>query len=135
KEVVTGSLPAVPLDGIAIIESTAEGQEGEFYKMTQRAQAHDEQGRELTARDWRFHFFPWWQDPGYRLESTAVVITDADREYFEAVEAEMKTRLTPEQRNWYVATRDADFSSDPEKMWQEYPSTPKEAFQVSTEGT
>src|SRR3546814_18785208 len=28
-EVVTGSLPAVPLDGIAIIESTAEGQSSE----------------------------------------------------------------------------------------------------------
>jgi hypothetical protein len=134
-EVVTGSLPAVPLDGIAIIESTAEGQEGEFYKMTQRAQAHAEQSRELTPRDWRFHFFPWWQDPGYKLTSTAVVVTDADCEYFNEIEAVMGATLTPSQRNWYVATRDADFSNDPEKMWQEYPSTPKEAFQVSTEGT
>ena len=31
-------------------------------------------------------------------------------------------------------TREADFSGDPTKMWQEYPSTPEEAFQVSMEG-
>lgn len=135
KEVVTGSLPAVPLDGIAIIESTAEGQAGEFYEMTQRAMATAEKGGELSKRDYRFHFFAWWQEPGYRMASTNVAITDKDREYFAEVEAATGTRLDAEQRNWYVATRDADFSGDPEKMWQEYPSTPKEAFQQSTEGT
>lgn len=135
KEVITGSLPAVPLDGIAIIESTAEGQEGEFYKMTQRAMALGESRKDLSVRDWRMHFFPWWQEPGYRLGSTNVLITQKDHDYFDEIEAVMGTKLTTAQRNWYVATRDADFSDDEEKMWQEYPSTPKEAFQVSTEGT
>lgn len=135
REVVTGSLPAVPLDGIAIIESTAEGQDGEFYDICQRAMAIDESGSELSVRDYRFHFFPWWQEPGYRLPATNVVITDKDREAFTQIEAEMGCEIDQEQRNWYVATRDADFSGDPEKMWQEYPSTPKEAFQQSTEGT
>lgn len=135
NEVVTGSLPAVPLDGIAIIESTAEGQGGEFYNMTQRAQALHEKGADLSERDYRFHFFPWWQEPGYRMAATNVVMTDRDREYFAEIEAAMQCELDAEQRNWYVATRDADFSGDPEKMWQEYPSTPREAFQQSTEGT
>lgn len=135
NEVVTGSLPAVPLNGIAIIESTAEGQDGEFYAMTQRAMALDEKRTALTERDYRFHFFAWWQEPGYRIDSASVVITDRDREYFAQVEADSCTTLDQAQRNWYVATRDADFSGDPEKMWQEYPSTPKEAFQQSTEGT
>src|SRR3546814_10877767 len=58
-EVVTGSLPAVPLDGIAIIESTAEGQDGEFYKMTQRAIGLADAKAKLSPRDYRFHFFPW----------------------------------------------------------------------------
>jgi hypothetical protein len=31
-------------------------------------------------------------------------------------------------------TRDSEFSGEEEKMWQEYPSTPKEAFQKSKEG-
>lgn len=135
SEVITGSLPAVPLDGIAIIESTAEGQGGEFYSMTKRAEALHERGADLGARDYRFHFFPWWHEPGYRTAETNVVMTDKDRLYFFEIEASEGCKVDDEQRNWYVATRDSDFSGDPEKMWQEYPSTAKEAFQQSTEGT
>lgn len=135
NEVVTGSLPAVPLDGIAIIESTAEGQDGEFYEMTQRAMARSETGDQLSERDYRFHFFPWHDEPAYRMAVGSAVVTDKDREYFKIVESEMGCAIDDEQRAWYIATRDSDFSGDPEKMWQEYPSTPQEAFQQSTEGT
>ena len=55
-EVITGSIPAVPLNGILIIESTAEGQEGEFYNITQRAKALFDAGTELSMRDYRYHF-------------------------------------------------------------------------------
>ena len=133
-EIVTGSLPAVPIDGITVIESTAEGQEGEFFKMVERATGLAQRGAKLTAKDYRIHFYAWWQDPGYRLAETSTPITDKDREYFDGVEAATGVLLDDAQRNWYVTTRDADFSGDPEKMWQEYPSTAKEAFQVSTEG-
>jgi hypothetical protein len=133
SEVVTGSLPAVPLDGIAIIESTAEGQDGEFYKMTTRAMNLADQRKDLTPRDYRFHFYPWWQESAYRLEQIEP-LTQKDCDYFAEVEALTGTKLDPGQRSWYVATRDTDFSGDEEKMWQEYPSTPKEAFQVSSEG-
>lgn len=37
-EVVTGSIPSVPTNGILVIESTAEGREGEFYELVQRAE-------------------------------------------------------------------------------------------------
>lgn len=133
-EVMTGSIPAVPKSGILVIESTAEGQEGEFYDLTQRAIALDQQQRELTVRDYRFHFFAWWQEPNYVMPPEGVIITRKDEEYFAKIEAEIGQELTPGQRAWYVATRNADFSSEPERMWQEYPSTPAEAFQKSTEG-
>lgn len=68
KEVVTGSMPTVPLDGIVVVESTAEGQYGEFFDMTKRARAVYEQGRVLTPRDYRFHFFAWWQEDDYRMD-------------------------------------------------------------------
>lgn len=135
REVVTGSLPAVPLDGIAIIESTAEGQGGEFYSMSKRAQALAEKKADLTARDYRFHFFPWHEAPEYELDPEGVIMTPKDHEYFDVLEAECKKKLTIRQRAWYCATRSADFAGDPEKMWQEYPSTADEAFKVSTEGT
>jgi len=134
KEVVTGSIPAVPKNGITVIESTAEGRDGEFYDMTQQAMALYDQRKELTMRDYRFHFFPWWQEPNYRINPAGVVITDDDRDYFTKIEQEQGITLDLHQRAWYVATRDTDFAGKPEKMWQEYPSTPNEAFQVSTEG-
>lgn len=133
-EVVTGSIPAVPQTGMLVIESTAEGQDGEFYKIAKRAQAMSEQGAELSPRDYRFHFFPWWKAADYVIDPARTIITEADTKYFAQVEAQIGRILSPEQRAWYVATREADFSGDPEKMWQEYPSFPDEAFQVSTEG-
>ena len=63
-----------------------------------------------------------------------IKFTDKDVAYFERIEAQINRQLTIEQRAWYIATRDADFSGSEEKMWQEYPSTPEEAFQKSTEG-
>ena len=134
QEVVTGSIPAVPTNGILIIESTAEGRDGEFYTLTQRAQALHQQKAILTARDYRFHFYAWWQEPKYRMDSTTVQITAKEHEHFDVVEALMGCRIDPDQRAWYVATKNADFLGAEERMWQEYPSTPDEAFQVSTEG-
>jgi hypothetical protein len=134
REVVTGSIPAVPKNGITVIESTAEGAEGEFHDMTQRAIALKEQGKALTPKEWRFHFFPWWDEQQYRLPEGSATITEKDTEYFAEVEAKMETTLDTEQRAWYVATRDTDFAGSDERMWQEYPSTPQEAFQVSTDG-
>lgn len=134
KEVVTGSIPAVPTSGVLIIESTAEGREGEFYKMTSRAMAQQQAGKKLGPKDYRFHFFAWWQEPGYEIDPETVVITEKDAKYFTETEAKIGQSLSERQRAWYVATREADFSGDQEKMYQEYPSTPEEAFQVSTEG-
>jgi hypothetical protein len=133
-EVVTGSIPAVPKTGIIIIESTAEGQDGEYYKITQRSMKMDEAKTNLTQRDYRFHFFPWWEESGYELDPKHVLLTESDRKYFADVENKIGRTLSPEKKAWYVATREADYSGDPTKMWQEYPSYPAEAFQVSTDG-
>ena len=61
EEVVTGSFQAVPLSGIIVVESTAEGTDGEFYKMCQRAQALVTGAEILTRSQYRFHFYAWWQ--------------------------------------------------------------------------
>lgn len=133
-EVVTGSIPAVPLDGVLIIESTAEGREGEFYDMVQRAGAIADQGKTLTVRDYRLHFYPWHDEQKYRMSPVGVVISPKDHKYFDGLEQKLGKKIDLEQRAWYCATRDSDFSGKPERMWQEYPSTREEAFQQSTEG-
>lgn len=134
REIVTGSLPAVPSSGIVMIESTAEGRDGDFYKMTMRAKALAEEGRQLTSKEYRMHFFPWYEGPDYRMDPEGVIVTDKDHEYFDKLEAQLGITLGLDRRAWYCATRDGDFSGDEQKMWQEYPSTVDECFQVSSEG-
>ncbi|WP_333826866.1 hypothetical protein [Pararhodobacter sp.] len=133
-EIVTGSLPAVPKTGIAIIESTAEGQEGEFYEIATRAEKLVQSGRKPNMSEWAFHFYPWWREPGYVMDPATVRMTPEDHQYFDEVEAETGAKLRPDQRAWYVAKRDNEFSGDPEKMWREMPSTPQECWRRSTEG-
>lgn len=134
-EVVTGSIPAVPLSGVLVIESTAEGTDGEFHDMTQQSIALHEKGKPLNAKEYRFHFYPWHSDERYRMPPDGVLITDEDNDYFDEIEQAMACKIDIQQRAWYVATRDSEFANRPERMWQEYPSTPAEAFQKSTEGT
>lgn len=134
EEIVTGTLPAVPQSGIAIIESTAEGRDNDFHSKTMRAKANHDAGKTLTRKDYRLHFFPWYEGPDYRMDPAGVIITRLDHQYFDELEGKLGITLSLEQRAWYCATRDEEFSGAQEKMWQEYPSTVEECFQVSTEG-
>ncbi|MBI1202620.1 MAG: hypothetical protein GC182_08935 [Rhodopseudomonas sp.] len=134
REVLTGSLPAVSPSGLVFIESTAEGREGKFFDMTQTARAHIDAGTLLDKLQYKFHFAPWWTAQEYRSEPGSVVISLKDHQYFDRVEAEIRHPLDAAQRSWYVLTRDNQFSGDSQMMKQEYPSTPDESFEQSTEG-
>ncbi len=133
KEVLTGSIPAVAPNGIVIIESTAEGDEGAFFNMAETARKKKEQGDKLTKKDYKFNFYPWHGAQEYRLEAD-IHITTKEHEYFDRIEQECGIEIDQEQRNWYIATRDNDFQGSSELMWQEYPSTSQEAFKKSKEG-
>lgn len=135
REIVTGTLPAVPDDGMAFIESTAEGREGEFYNMTMAAKALADAKAKLTPLDFRLHFASWWDASEYELDPEGVVITDKDSDYFDRVEAKIGRKLSDRKRAWYVTKRRTDFSGDQQMMFQEYPSTLEEAFSISMEGT
>jgi hypothetical protein len=141
KEITTGSLPTVPANGIVIIESTAEGMAGEFYDIATRAEKRAIQERALKdpilPTDYRFHFFAWWQQPEYRLpldQAKRVRISAKEHEYFDTVEGLMDCEIHITQRAWYIAKRDNSFATTPEDMWREFPSTPKECWQASTDG-
>jgi hypothetical protein len=134
EEVITGSIPAVPTNGLLIIESTAEGQDGHYYKITKRAEDLMLSGKKLNVKDYKLHFYPWWGEKAYVTNPDTVLMTDKDHEYFDRIEKEASCIISLEQRAWWVMTRDSEFSGEESKMWQEYPSTPKEAFQKSKEG-
>lgn len=129
KEVRTGALNTVHAGQIVFIESTAEGQAGHFYDLCQAAQTRQRLGSRLTALDFKFHFFPWWKHPTYRLEGEAVTLTAEQEEYFASLR-EQGIALDDAQKAWYVKKAE----EQQEEMKREYPSTPDEAFQASLEG-
>ena len=136
-ELTTGSLQAVPLNGVCIIESTTEGQSGAFYELAKRAEAKWRAAKPLTPQDYRLHFFGWWENPDYCLSpdhAATVSISLKDHEYFDSVEWEIGKPLSMGQRAWYVAKRDEEFAHEPELMWREYPATIEEAWKSSGEG-
>jgi hypothetical protein len=129
REIVTGALNTVEAGQFVVIESTAEGQEGAFYDLAQKARMRALSGAALTSLDYRFHVFPWWGNPGYALQDTAVVIGAEDARYFEGLEAE-GIRLSPAQKRWW-ARKAETLGGD---MKREYPATPDEAFEQALEG-
>lgn len=128
EEVRTGAFNTVHVGQVITVESTAEGRAGDYYDLVKRARDLATQGRELTAMDFKFHFYPWWTDEGYVLDGDVPTPTDM-AEYFAKL-AESGVDLTPRQRAWYI--KKAQQQGD--KMRQEFPSTPDEAFEASVEG-
>ncbi|MFA6063823.1 MAG: hypothetical protein WC736_14645 [Gallionella sp.] len=134
NEVVIGTIPTVPENGVVIIESTGEGAEGDFFERVKKAEKLEQEKRALTPKDFRLHFFPWFIDAAYEMDPTGVIITPDLNKYFSSVEAEMSTVLSDRKRAWYAATLEGSFTGDQEQMFSQYPSTPNEPFFVSTEG-
>lgn len=131
REIVTGSMEAVTLSsGIIHVESTSAGQGGRFFELVDRALKVEEEGRPLTALDFRLHFFAWWQKSANVLDPTHVLIPPAMLTYFAKLEREHGILLTPEQKAWYVKTGEV-LGDD---MKSEHPSYPKEAFEVVIKG-
>lgn len=134
REIVTGSLPSVDMSGMVFIESTAEGKEGAFYEMTQDALNLQRSGANLSALEYRIHFYSWWDADEYEMDPEGVLILDKDHQYFAQVEKVIGRALSLRKRAWYVTKRRSDFAGDPQLMFQEYPSTVEECFSVSLEG-
>lgn len=129
REIVTGSLNTVHAGQFIVIESTAEGQDGAFYRMVQEARRMKDAKASLTSLDYKFHFFPWWQEKSYALDGALVDIGEEYRRYFDQLAA-ININLTDGQKAWYVK-KDLQNEGD---MRREYPSTPDEAFEQALEG-
>ena len=135
REVLTGTLPAVPANGMVFIESTAEGRAGAFYTMSQEAKASQDQGKKLASLEFKLHFASWWDADEYELDPEDIIVTAKEHEYFEQIEAKIGRLISARKRAWYVTTLRQTFAGDQQMMNQEYPSTFDEAFSVSMEGT
>jgi len=129
KEIKSGALNTLAKGQLGFIESTAEGRGGDFYDKTQQAQQIADMGRDPHEMEWKFHFFPWWQDPNYTIEDGPALTKD-NIDYFAELEAEHGITLTVGQKAWYAAKA----KEQGDDMWKEYPSTPDEAFKAAKDG-
>ncbi|MCP4116474.1 MAG: terminase [Desulfobacteraceae bacterium] len=132
REIVTGALEAIHTEkgnSLLFIESTAEGKSGYFYEYSQEAQNHAALGHELTALDFRFHFFPWFQDPR-NVIAQSVPISKTMADYFEETEAKLGITFSNQQKWWYVKK----FNRLGEDMKREHPASPEEAFEQAIKG-
>ena len=128
REVRTGAFNTVQIGQSITVESTAEGQAGDFYDMCRLAEAKVQTGEELTPLDFKFHFAPWWTSAEYTLGAN-VVITKEMAAYFDKLASE-GINLTDGQKAWYVKKAE----QQGEDVKREYPSTPKESFEIAVEG-
>lgn len=133
-EIKAGALNTVHKGNVVVIESTHEGGKyGANYDMIKVAQESPAAPPALTPMDWRFHFFPWWKDPKYRLaiESGMALVLPPDLvEYFEKLERDHKITLTDEQKHWYWKKKNVQGDA----MWKEFPSTADEAVNAVVKG-
>jgi hypothetical protein len=128
KEVRSGTLNTLAPRQLAFIESTAEGKGGDFFDKVQQARAIQDNGREPADMEWKFHFFPWWQDAKYT--AGPVDLTDEEVKYFVDLEKEHGITLSAGQEFWYALK----WREQGDDMLKEYPSTPDEAFAGATDG-
>lgn len=131
REIRTGALNTVTSGQFIFIESTAEGQDGDFYDACQIAEAKLLRGTELTPLDFKFHFYPWHKAAEYRLPSNDNTPIPSDlARYFEKLEDTEGIKLTQGQKAWYVKKKE----TQAEDMKREYPATSKEAFEAAIKG-
>ena len=128
QEIITGSLNTVAPGQYVFIESTAEGRDGYFYDICKRAQDQQKQKIQLNKLDFKFHFYPWYGEPSYRI-GNSIPNNDEMIKYFEGLKS-LGIQLDQEQMAWYAARE----ATQQDNMRREYPSTPEEAWEVSNEG-
>jgi len=129
REVKTGMLPTIPVDGGCIVESTFEGGKGgDFYGLLKRAM--ETRPEDMTKLDFLFQFFPWFDEPSYTLEGNYGQIDKEHEAYFQKLQDEHGIWLTKGQRLWYYKKH----HELGEEIKREFPSTPQECFEAPVEG-
>ena len=133
REIQTGALNTVAPTSEVDIESTAEWNSWYFFEMTQKAMELQEMKKELTDMDYKFHFYAWWLDKAYTLESNEIIRQET-KEYFSKIKTDDWIRVnyptltfTEWQMRWYQKKSE----EQREDMQREYPSYPKEAFDLA----
>lgn len=131
KEIITGTIPAVPLGGRIDIESTAEGEQGEFYEMFWEAW---NRGEPTRPTEFKAHFYNWQWDKDEINKITSVdaeipnEFKDYQREHNQKAALDPRLQPIDDIQLTYYYYKFLSLNKDWGKLRQEYPTTPEEAF-------
>lgn len=143
REIVSGAFNTVAPGCFITVESTAEGEGGEFFDMCMDAMKRAMMGKAPNKLEFQFMFFGWYCDKTNVLPAKSAEITKEDAEYFDTIALEVKRlsdtgiimplpggKLSAEQKAWYVSKK----AQQRDNMNREFPSTPEESFKASGDG-
>lgn len=125
KDILEGTIPAVPTKGRVDIESTSQGASGEFYDMFMQAW---ERGQPQFPVEYKAHFYNWqWDEEIDTLEH----ITNLPKEFtdYQAYHSLNAQEITYYYLKWLSLNKDWN------SLRKEYPTTPEEAFEAIIEGS
>jgi len=124
KEIITGTIPAVPINGRVDIESTAEGEEGKFHDIFWESFLAGEPQTEL---DFKAHFYNWtWDDT--EIAKIKYNIPIEEMEHSERFEKYQILHSLTDKEITYYYSKWKSVGRDWKALHQEYPTTPEEAF-------
>lgn len=123
QEIIRGTIPSVPFHGRVDIESTAEGEIGQFHDMFWEAW---NRGEPTALTEYKAHFYNWtWDDD----EISRVDILEVSSEF---KEIQKLHNLTDQEISYYYL-KWLSLNKNWDDLHQEYPTTPEEAFISSGE--
>lgn len=129
REIIEGTIPAVPLDGRVDIESTADGSDGKYHDMFWEAY---ERGDPKLPTQYKAHFYNWqWDDSEIEKVTEGMIkefLTSKDYSLFE--EYQKRHSLTDREITYYYM-KWTSLERNWHSLRKEYPTTPFEAFQSS----
>lgn len=125
KDILEGTIPAVPTNGRVDIESTSQGASGEFYDMFMQAW---ERGEPKYPVEYKAHFYNWQWDEEIDKIIPEPNLPQVFRDY------QTIHRLNDQEISYYYQ-RWLSLNKDWNSLRKEYPTTVEEAFEVIIEGS
>lgn len=125
KDIIEGTIPAVPTNGRVDIESTSQGSSGEFFDMFMTAW---ERGEPKYPIEYKAHFYNWTWDEEIETIEAESHIPEKFKEY------QKLNNLTNKEITYYYF-KWLSLNKDWNSLHKEYPTTPEEAFEVIVEGS
>lgn len=130
KELIRGTFPALPFGTPIDIESTAEGDTGEFHDMFWEAW---DKGEPESDMDYKAHFYNWQYDIAEISKVKEEDIIRLKKNLpAEFIGYQIQNKLSDREIVYYYL-KWLSLNRDWEALLQEYPTTPVEAFQFSGE--